>query len=181
MYFMSDMTEDIYLPTPAMLAMLASNYDSGIVLCCGERLEQYCLQLSKSMPMTAKLVINVETEAGFSRSSFLPEHDIRIALHKQGYVSFLDDISRYFFNLVVIENNPDLKTMISSLLDKLMPGGMMMILASDTATIKAALPATGWHVVDSMWPDQAIFIRAESPDAQPKVRKGGRRARLLNS
>ena len=178
---MSDMNDDIYMPTPAMLAMLASSFDSGIVLCCGERLEQYCQQLSKSMPITAKLVINVETDAGYSRSSLLPAHDIRVALHKQDYLSFLDDISRYFFNLVVIESNPNLKAMISSLLDKLMPGGIIMILASDIATVKSALPATGWHAVDTLWSDQAIFIRAQSADAQPKVRKGGRRARIKNS
>lgn len=175
---MSDTNDDIYLPTPAMLALLTSHYDSGIVLCCGERLEVYCQLLSKSMPITAKLVINVQTDEGYSRSSFLPVHDIRIALHKQAYISFLDDISRYFFNLVVIENNPDLKKMIGSLLDKLMPDGMMMILAADITTVKSSLPETGWHAVDTLWPDQAIFIRAQSPDAQPKTRKGGRRARI---
>ena len=166
------------LPTPAMLAMLASDYDSGIVLCCGEALDRYCLALSKSMPMTTKLVINVETDAGYIQSSYLPALDIRIALHKQGYLSFLDDISRYFFNLVVIENNPDLSKMINSLLDKLMPSGIMLILCSDLVTVKSCLPQTGWQVVDTAWPDKAIFIRAESPNAQPKKRKGGRRARI---
>ena len=175
------MNDEKSLPTPAMLAMLASGYDSGIVLCCGETLQRYCHELSKSMPMTAKLVINVQTDAGYARSSFLPADDIRIALHKQEYVSFLNDISRYFFNLVVIENNPNLTSMISGLLDKLMPDGMIMILAADVDAVKSGLPATGWHCVETRWPDQAIFIRAESADAQPKKRKGGRRARIKNS
>ena len=131
--------------------------------------------------MTAKLVINVQTDEGYSASSHLPAHDIRIALHKQGYLSFLDDISKYFFNLVVIENNPNVKQMISGLLDKLMPDGMMLILSAELATVKSALPQSGWHTVDTQWPDQAIFIRAESADAQPKTRKGGRRARLRTS
>ena len=169
------------LPTPAMLAMLASGYDSGIILCCGEALDSYCLELSRAMPMTTKLVINVETDAGYIQSSNLPAHDIRIALHKQDHLSFLDDISRYFFNLVVIENNPNLSKMISGLLDKLMPSGMMMILSADLVTVKSCLPRTGWHTVDTKWSDQAIFIRAESADAQPKTRKGGRRARIKNS
>jgi hypothetical protein len=130
--------------------------------------------------MTTKLVINVQTEEGYRASRKLPAHDIRIALHKQDYLSFLDDLSRYFFNMVVIENNPKLIEMISSLLDKLMPSGMMVILSADLASVKPGLPATGWHAVDTMWPDKAIFISAESPDAQPRTRKGGRRARIKN-
>ena len=169
------------LPTPAMLALLASNYDSGIILCCGEALDVYCLELSKAMPMTTKLVINVETDAGYTGSSYLPAHDIRIALHKQDYLSFLDDISRYFFNLVVIENNPNVGAMINAMLDKLMPAGMIVILSADLATIKSSVPALGWHIVDTTWPDKAILISAQSPDAQPKTRKGGRRARIKNS
>lgn len=166
------------LPTHSMLALLASGYQSGIILCCGEALEEYCHKLAGSMPMTTKLVINVQTDEGYRASSKLPAQDIRIALHRQDYVSFLDDISRYFFNLVVIENNPDLIQMISGLRDKLMPTGMMVILSADIETVKSGLPPTGWHAVDTMWPDRAVFVAAESADAQPKTRKGGRRARL---
>lgn len=165
-------------PTAAMLAMLASSYDSGIILCCGESLEKYCLELSRSMPMTTKIVINVSTDAGYLQSMHLPAHDIRIAVHKQDYLTFLDDISRYFFNLIVIENNPDLRKMISSLLNKLMPSGIMTVLSADPDTVKSCVPKNGWQIVDTKWPDQAVFIRATSPHAQPKSRKGGRRARL---
>ncbi len=175
---MQNSNDGNYPPTHAMLAMLASGCDSGIILCCGEALDSYCLHLSRSMPMTTKLVINVETDAGRAGSSYLPARDIRIALHQQDYLSFLHDISRYFFNIVVIENNPNLDRMISRLLEKLMPSGMMIILFSDLDTVKSSLPPTGWHTVDTKWSDKAIFIRAESADAQPTTRKGGRRARI---
>ena len=98
---MQNPADENLLPTPAMLAMLASGFESGIILCCGEALDSYCLELSRSMPMTTKLVINVETDAGYNQSNYLPAHDIRIALHKQDYVSFLADISRYFFNTLL--------------------------------------------------------------------------------
>ena len=167
-------------PTPRFLAMMASGYDSGLILCCGESLYDYCLEISKAMPMTTRLVLNVETDQGLSASLGLTAKDIRIAVHKQDHLSFLDDISRYFFNLILLEHNPNLEMMIQGLLDKLMPGGLIVVLNSDSDTIENYLPKSDWHVVETMWSDNAVFIRAKSQDAQPTQRKGGRRARIIS-
>ena len=165
-------------PTSQFLAMMASGYDSGLILCCGEELYEYCLETSQAMPMTTRLVLNVETDQGLSASQGLTAKDIRIAVHKQDYLSFLDDISRYFFNMILLENNTYLEQMIQSLLDKLMPGGLIVVLNSDADAIKSYLPESSWHVVETMWPDCAVFVRAKSQHAQPTQRKGGRKNRI---
>ncbi len=165
-------------PAAEFLAMMASHYDSGLILCCGDSLYDYCLQISKAMSMTTKLVLNVETEQGLKNSQPLTSKDIRIAVHKQDYLSFLDDISRYFFNLILLEDNTNLEAMIQGLLDKLMPGGLIVVLNGNTVLLENYLPE-GWHIVESRWPDNAVFIRAKSQTAQPTQRKGGRRARII--
>ena len=171
---------EITIPTPHLLALFASEYESGIILCCGEGVYDYCHQINMAMPMTTKLVINVETDLGFKKCNPLPQQDIRVAVHKQDYVSFIDDIAQYFFNLIILEDNPNLKTMIENLLDKLMPGGLMVILNADLQTVDTVVPKDQWHIVDTCWPDQAILIREKSSSAQPATRKGGRRARIMN-
>ena len=158
--------------------MLASEYDNGIILCCGESLNTYCRQIMAAMPMTTKLVLNVESAAADSNAHSLTAQDIRFAVHRQDHLTFLNDISRYFFNLILLENHDCLETMINQLLDKLMPGGMMVTLNCDAGLVRQYLPESGWHVVNTMWPDKAMLIRAVSKNAQPKTRKGGRRARL---
>ncbi len=168
-------------PAPQFLAMMASDYDSGLILCCGEALYDNCLAISQAMPMTTRLVLNVETDQGLSASQGLTAKDIRIAVHKQNHLSFLDDISRYFFNLILLENNPNLTAMISGLLDKLMPGGLLVVVGAQIDQVKSGLPATGWQTVNMMWPDQTILIRAASENAQPTQRKGGRRARIKSN
>ena len=165
-------------PTPDFLAMMASGYDSGLILCCGESLYDHCLKMSNAMPMTARLVLNVESDQGFINSNPLTAKDIRVAVHQQDHLSFLDDISRYFFNLILIENSPNIVSIVSSLLDKLMPGGLIVVLSAEMDDVKSALPETGWQSVDMMWSDKTILIRAASENAQPTQRKGGRRARI---
>ena len=170
---------DNYLPTADFLAFQISSCESGIVLCCGESLFPYCQQMSKAMPMTTKLVINVQTEQAYEDCKPLPAHDIRVAVHQQDYESFLEDISKYFFNLIVIEDNPKLANMIQNLLDKLMPDGVIVTIGAEFESVKSAVPATGWHVVNTLWTDKTVLIRAQSASAQPKVRRGGRRARMM--
>lgn len=165
-------------PTTDMLALLASNVDSGLILCCGEALEPYCRQISKAMPMTTRLVLNVETDTGYKASQSLSALDIRIAVHKQDKLGFLDDISRYFFNLVLIESDNRVTAVIEQLKDRLMPGGIFVVLNSDVEHLQACLPEPDWHAVKTGWPDQAVIVRARSANAQPTQRKGGRRARI---
>ncbi len=168
-------------PTPEFLALMASGYDSGLILCCGELLYDHCFEISKAMPMTTRLVLNVETEQGLQASQGLTAKDIRIAVHKQEYLSFLDDIARYFFNLILIENNPNLELMIKGLLDKLMPGGLIVVLNGNFETVRDYLPESSWHVVEMHWSDDAVLVRAKSDSAQPTHRKGGRRARIASN
>ena len=161
--------------TKDVLAAFASITRDGLILVIGESALTHCRSIVAGMHAMTRLVINLPQGAPATNEERELENDLRVAIHRQGTEEFLEDVKRHSLNLVVLGQADVSDAIVDRVSAMLYGGGSVVVLkraGSAGENYRNAFQAFHRADIGSC----ELFVKRD--EAQSKVRRGGRRARL---
>ena len=157
-----------------IVGALAAMKGQTLILLIGEAVLPLHARITSNMSLYSRLVINLPNESSLDADTNYSNSDLRVAAHVQEATSFLDDIQRHTFSLVVIgdsEITPEIASRIPNMLDI---GGTLVVATSSQRLQQNSLPEIAQCFRVEL-PSCILFVKSD--DSRNPKRKGGRRGR----
>lgn len=166
----------------AALRLFARIKNGGIILLTGPNALVYAPWVMQGMSMTSRLIVHVDGDFEYAPLANMFNTDIRVAAHVQHTEAFLDDLSKYRFEMIVSDAAVAETELINSLTTRLTEEGVLMVVAqTQTASDKRSLCLQDTlqekYFIAPFGSDLQSFMLSRFGEQQRASRKGGRRAR----
>ena len=159
-----------------IVGALAAMKGQTLILMIGESVLPFQARITNNMSLYSRLVINLPKESSLDADASYSDGDLRVAIHVQEATSFLDDIRRHTFSLVVVSNTeftPEIAKRIQNMLDV---GGTLVVVSFAQRSQPSPLPEMA-RCFRVELPSCVLYVKSD--DSRNPKRKGGRRRRNL--
>ena len=157
-----------------IVGALSAMKGQTLILMIGEAVLPLHARITSNMSLYSRLVINLPNESSLSSDTSYSDSDLRVAIHVQEATSFLDDIQRHTFSLVVIgdlEFTPEIADRIPKMLDT---GGTLVVVSPKKRRQLNPLSEMAQCFRVEL-PSCVLYVKSD--DSRNPKRKGGRRGR----
>lgn len=162
---------------------LAASKVRGVLLQLGSGSAALSAWLVDGMDITSRLIALHPGEARLDATRRVAGNDIRVAVHAQAAASFLEDMQRNRFDLVVVDRPDTPGALLVAAIALLAPGGMLCLMdgagtgrppGEDALSALAGNDDCRWTRLQA--PVAGLLATRCPPESRP-VRRGGRSAR----
>ena len=157
-----------------LIGVVTSMKPGGLILSIGAQALPVQPAVVASMDMFSRLVVNLPPDLPFQEQESSLGDDLRVAIHRQGPVSFLQDVKHHKTNMAIVGSKDLDEELLRLIIEMLDEAGCLVVIdrPDDETVFESILDAHGRHVrIDSM----TVFAKVKPQT--PRGRKGGRRSR----
>ncbi len=157
------------------LRIIAASKPGAVGLTIGPAAVGYGEIILQGLDMYSRLIINVSSHPDIQALEQQFHTDIRVAVHAQDSVTFLNDVSRHRFELVVIDCAVLDETLLNTVIEMSPVGGFIVLLdvSDTTGELRRQLSEYCFH---SLVNEHCLIATRIASNHRPS-RKGGRRTR----
>ena len=161
-----------------LLKAFAAIAHGGLILMVGESTLAHQRSILSGMDAMTRLVISLPPNVSSMDIEESLDSDLRVAVHQQNPEEFLNDISQHTLNLVVLGYKEISIHLIRQIYAMLVEGGSVILLRpSQSLSPELDEEICAFHSADI----GSCKLLVKKSQQAPKIRKGGRRARLKAS
>ncbi len=157
-----------------LVSVITSMKPLGLILSIGAEALPVQSAVVDSMDMLSRLVVSLPPDLPRQECEKALENDLRVAIHRQDSVAFLQDVAHHKANLAIVGSSDLSETLLQLIVEMLDEAGCLLIVGM----------CEGWDRFDSILDSHGRHVRVDSTTVFAKVsprvrqgRKGGRRSR----
>jgi hypothetical protein len=177
----------VSVPLGEVVRVLAASRPGGVFLCLGHGAGETAAWILDGMDLASRLVVVVEDGDEADELGALLGDDLRVTVHVQDSLAFLDDVRDHRFDLITDLNPARCARLVRLGLARLALGAFFMtrhpapalaeMLSAPASDGERAVLEPGAFVLAHLPAELAVTLMARRPPRPPAKRRGGRRAR----
>lgn len=163
-----------------LLRILAASKVGGVFLQLGRGAPEAGAWLLDGMDITSKLVVVAEEPRLVPIIEETLGNDIRVAVHVQDALEFIDDIRSHQLHFLIFDTGSVEKELIMGAVELLVPGGLLVILISDMAHSDSRALFEWLRQAPQLRTaclKEAVMVATRCPVRDKPIRRGARRMR----
>tara|TARA_Y100000588_G_C13927271_1_gene784136 strand:- start:50 stop:667 length:618 start_codon:yes stop_codon:yes gene_type:complete len=179
-----DANESVGLPNDigALVRVLAASKVGAIAMQLGIGNSEVAAWLLDGMDITSRLIMLIGPEVMPAQVGIDQNEDIRVAIHCQTAMEFMEDIKAHRFHLIVYDTLPSSNEELATAIGLLDEGGIVILLNSGpeirwTDVLTWLSSDRRMHSANVMNMGKVIFS-VRRPHQMKTIRRGARRARI---
>lgn len=121
--------------TTDLVRFLCAHLYDGAILLCGDKLASLSQEIAHTTPITTRIIFNPQTIEVAKAHQHLQQNDIRIAVHYQDSIEFMNDIKKNQFDMIVLYGADRLSQQIAAAQQLLGTTGSILLVDSQVEDI----------------------------------------------